>query len=66
MLVYSQTKPEDIDTTIEDHDYDSVRYVLMAHPIAPRTNVLEKIDWNDPLNQRIRHNTSSLNYYSNL
>lgn len=53
MLVYSQTKPEDIDTTIEDHDYDMGRYVLMEHPIAPRVNEMPKIDYNDPLNQRV-------------
>ena len=66
MLTYSQTKPEDIDTSLEDHTYDSNRYVLQAHVIPPRENVLDKIDWNDPLNQRIRMNSSSINYYSNL
>lgn len=35
-LVYSQTHPEDVDTTQEDHAYDECRYVLMANPISPR------------------------------
>ena len=34
-LPYSQTKPEDIDTDAEDHDYDATRYFLMDHPVAP-------------------------------
>lgn len=39
-LVYSQTHVEDIDTSQEDHIYDECRYVLMAHPVGPRKNVL--------------------------
>ena len=34
-LVYSQTDPEDVDTTQEDHIYDECRYVCMAHPLPP-------------------------------
>lgn len=34
-LVYSQSDVEDIDTQAEDHIYDEVRYVAMAHPINP-------------------------------
>lgn len=34
-LPYSQTKPEDIDSDAEDHDYDAMRYLLMDHPTAP-------------------------------
>ena len=34
-LIYSQTDVEDIDTDGEDHIYDEVRYVAMAHPINP-------------------------------
>ena len=53
MLVYSQKHCEDIDTDMEDHIYDECRYVMMEMPIAPRENVLKKIDLDDPLNQRI-------------
>ncbi len=48
-LTYSETIPEDIDTTEEDHIYDECRYVLMEHPIAPRGNVLQKKPAFDPL-----------------
>lgn len=36
-LVYSQTDVEDIDTTLEDHDYDACRYFLMENPIKARS-----------------------------
>lgn len=53
MLVYSEKKAEDIDTDMEDHIYDEWRYVMQDKKIAPRQNVLEKIDLDDPLNQRL-------------
>ena len=34
-LVYDETDVEDVDTDGEDHIYDELRYVCMAHPIAP-------------------------------
>lgn len=33
-LPYSETKPEDVDSSAEDHDYDATRYFLMDHPVA--------------------------------
>ena len=36
LLQYSETKPEDLDTTGEDHVADEVRYFLMSRPIKPR------------------------------
>lgn len=62
MLVYSDTKAEDIDTDMEDHIYDECRYIFMEHPIAPRVNVLQQIDINDPLNQRINTRSSGVTY----
>ena len=35
-LMYDETRVEDIDTSLEDHNYDEWRYVCMARPIAPR------------------------------
>lgn len=35
LLTYDQHRPEDIDTTQEDHCADSSRYMCMANPIAP-------------------------------
>ena len=53
-LMYSTTHIEDIDTSMEDHQYDEMRYVCMARPIAPRVNVKkDNVDWrnmDDPLN----------------
>lgn len=34
-LIYDQHHVEDIDTTLEDHDYDAARYFLMENPISP-------------------------------
>lgn len=48
-LVYDDKHVEDVDTTQEDHIYDECRYVLMAHPIAPRQNVMQPKPAFDPL-----------------
>lgn len=48
-LVYSQTDVEDIDTDGEDHIYDEVRYVAMAHPINPPRKEKPKPKEYDPL-----------------
>lgn len=37
-LVYDEKNPEDINTSMEDHDYDACRYFLMLNPISPRKN----------------------------
>lgn len=34
-LVYDSLQVEDVDSSGEDHVYDEVRYVAMAHPISP-------------------------------
>lgn len=62
MLIYSTKHPEDIDTDMEDHIYDECRYVLMDRPIAPRANVLQKVDLDDPLNQRVNTRTNRSTY----
>lgn len=61
-LTYSESKPEDIDTDMEDHIYDECRYVLMEHPITPRQNILQKVSLDDPLNQRTPIRTSDRFY----
>jgi hypothetical protein len=35
LLMYDEHKPEDIDTSQEDHLADAVRYLCMANPMAP-------------------------------
>ena len=41
-LVYSETHVEDIDTEMEDHNYDEWRYVMQESPINERFNHLDK------------------------
>lgn len=36
-LMYDPTRPEDVDTTGEDHLYDELKYFLMSNPIATRS-----------------------------
>ena len=36
-LLYDKYKPEDLDTTGEDHAADEIRYLCMARPMAPVT-----------------------------
>lgn len=52
-LVYDEKHVEDIDTDTEDHIYDECRYVLMANPIGPRKNTVQKDRYGeDPLDLR--------------
>lgn len=51
LLQYSQTIPEDLDTTGEDHFADSMRYFCMMRPIAPVIRKSEMPRPLDPLSQ---------------
>ena len=52
ILIHSLTRPEDVDTSQEDHAADMVRYVCMANPFkAPLLPTPAKIITSDPLNQ---------------
>ena len=50
-MMYDEHKPEDLDTDLEDHACDMIRYFAMARAIAPRIVVEEEIPMYDPLNQ---------------
>lgn len=51
-LMYSETKPEDLDTEGEDHIADETRYLCMSRPIQPIiTQAPEVVFTSDPLNQ---------------
>lgn len=50
VLIYDDKHPEDVDTTMEDHLYDAIRYVAMENPINPRPLPDEKPPETDPLN----------------
>lgn len=47
---FSNTNPEDLDTTGEDHIADEVRYMCMARPIKPVIKEEKKPFGDDPLN----------------
>lgn len=49
MLTYSDIKPEDLDTSQEDHVADEVRYMCMLNPIAPREVIAIHAPAEDPL-----------------
>ena len=36
LMMYDEHKPEELDTTLEDHACDMCRYVMMSRPIKPR------------------------------
>lgn len=51
-LLYSQTKPEDLDTDGEDHIADETRYFCMSRPIKPMVDTEPDVVFtSDPLNQ---------------
>ena len=51
-MMYSETRPEDLDTELEDHVADEVRYMCMSRPISPRMPQKATVITDDPLNQR--------------
>ena len=51
LMVYSETKPEDLDTTMEDHCPDEIRYMCSSKPIKPIIPTEKKIILSDPLDQ---------------
>lgn len=51
LLMYSETKPEDLDTNGEDHIADETRYMCMSRPIAPVMPPEPKKYIIDPLDQ---------------
>ena len=54
LLCYDEHKPEDLDSTMEDHVADEWRYFCMMNPIKPRINHAERVPLFDPLNQYTR------------
>ena len=51
-LTYDESNVEDVDSDLEDHAYDAVRYLLMDRPITPRGSKKIVLPEFDPLNQR--------------
>lgn len=52
LLMYDETKVEDLDTDLEDHVADEARYMCMSRPIKPVIANKEIRAEDDPLNQR--------------
>ena len=51
LMMYDPARPEDLDTTLEDHCPDEVRYLCMSQPVAPlRRQEKQKLVF-DPLEQ---------------
>ena len=51
LMMYSDTHPEDLDTKLEDHCPDEVRYMCMSRPVKPIVPAERKPIVSDPLNQ---------------
>ena len=49
LMMYDETNPEDIDTRLEDHCPDEVRYLCMSRPVAPITRTEKSVQFFDPL-----------------
>lgn len=55
LLQYDEHKPEDLDTTQEDHFADSFRYFCMSRPIKPSEELRVVPRPNDPLSNETRY-----------
>lgn len=51
LMMFSETHPEDLDTSLEDHCPDEVRYMCMSRPIKPILKAKPKQLYYDPLDQ---------------
>ena len=51
LMMFSETHPEDLDTKLEDHCPDEVRYMCQSRPISPIIPVEPKSIISDPLDQ---------------
>lgn len=62
LMMFSETHPEDIDTKLEDHAVDEIRYMCMSRPIAPLVPVKRNLPVIDPLDQ-LKNNNNKRGYY---
>ena len=51
LLMFDETKKEDLDTSQEDHIADALRYWCMSRPIAPTRKIEPKIPQPNPLSE---------------
>ena len=50
LMMYDEHRPEDLDTTLEDHVCDEWRYFCMSRPVKPMKRIPEPVILGDPLN----------------
>lgn len=55
LMMYDEHKAEDLDSDLEDHACDEIRYFCMMRPIAPRVIDTKMKPMHDPLNQYAEH-----------
>jgi hypothetical protein len=51
LMMFDEHKIEDMDSDLEDHFCDSMRYMCMSRPVAPREIKSDAKPLYDPLNQ---------------
>lgn len=51
LMMFDEHKPEDLDSDLEDHACDELRYFCMMRPIPPRIITPDNVCLVDPLNQ---------------
>ena len=51
-LVYDDKHVEDVDTSLEDHEYDAARYAAMEYIITPRLPAKVEPKQVDPFDRR--------------
>ena len=51
LMMYSETNAEDINTKLEDHCPDEIRYMCMSRPIKPIIPEEKRVIYSDPLDQ---------------
>lgn len=64
VLIYDEKHPEDVDTTMEDHLYDAIRYVCIDNPLNPKPIITQKPPAEDPLNMWTPQNTTRGGLYA--
>ena len=65
-LVYDETDVEDVDTDGEDHIYDELRYICMAHPIAPPVPAKAELHAYSPLDTEPTGTDMRYAFYRNI
>lgn len=66
LMMFDDTKVEDLNTDLEDHIPDTIRYFCMMRPIAPRAIQTEYIPISDPLNQLVTAPTGKWAQYKQV